>query len=216
MMANDQETASVRRKYNRNARWFDGMDRMIKDEWRRTLVEQAAGIVLEIGVGTGKNLPLYNPAVTHELVGIDFSPGMLAYARSKPCAVSAALIEMDAQRMLFPDAAFDTVLATCVFCTVPDPVQGLREAKRVCKPGGRVILLEHVRSDRPVIGTLMDLLDPLVAGLIGTHINRRTVANVKAAGLQIERVDALKGDLIKLIVARTPPEAGAAEETNEP
>jgi ubiquinone/menaquinone biosynthesis C-methylase UbiE len=111
---------------------------------------------------------------------------------------------MDAQRMLFPDAAFDTVLATCVFCTVPDPVQGLREAKRVCRPGGRVLLLEHVRIDRLVIGGLMDLFDPLMAGLVGTHINRRTVENVKLAGLEIERVEALKGDLIKLIVARAP------------
>jgi ubiquinone/menaquinone biosynthesis C-methylase UbiE len=95
-MTNDQETATVRRKYNRNARWFDSMDRMIKDEWRRALVDQATGIVLEIGIGTGKNLPLYSPTVTHELVGIDFSPGMLARAKTKPCAVPMALLEADA------------------------------------------------------------------------------------------------------------------------
>lgn len=201
-MTMDKVTASVRRKYDRNARWFDAMDRMVKDEWRSALVAGAAGQVLEIGVGTGKNLPFYNPAVTAQLVAIDLSPGMLARARHKPCSVPLTLLEMDAQRMAFADATFDTVVAACVFCTVPDPVLGLREALRVCKPGGQVILLEHVRVDRPVIGAVMDLIDPLVVGLIGTHINRRTVENVKLAGLELERVDAVKGDLVKLISAR--------------
>jgi ubiquinone/menaquinone biosynthesis C-methylase UbiE len=200
-MIDERQTESVRRKYNRNARWFDMMNHM-KDEFAERAVRQARGRVLEIGVGTGKNLPLYDPAVTSELVAIDFSPGMLAKAKERPCPVSHTLLEMDAQRMTFPDASFDTVLATCVFCTVPDPVLGLKEARRVCKPDGRVVLLEHGRIDRPVVGTLMDILDPLVVGLIGTHINRRTVENVRLAGLTLERVEHLKGDLLKLIFAR--------------
>jgi ubiquinone/menaquinone biosynthesis C-methylase UbiE len=201
-MINERETDSVRRKYNRNARWFDAMDRMVRDDWRRRVISQAYGRVLEVGVGTGKNLAFYDPLRTSELVGIDLSPGMLQRARLKSCRVPLTLLEMDAQRMSFPDHSFDTVLATCVFCTVPDPVRGLREVRRVCKPGGRILLLEHVRIDRPVIGPLMDLLDPVVVALVGTHINRRTVENARAAGLQIERVEPNKGDLVKLIHAR--------------
>ena len=197
-----KRTEFVRRRYNRNALFYDRMDRMVKDDWRRRLTSQAKGRVLEIGIGTGKNLGLYDPAVTRELVGIDLSPGMLARARAKTASVPVTLLEMDAQRMSFPDASFDTVLATCVFCTVPDPVLGLKEARRVCKPGGRILLLEHVRIDKPVVGPLMDLLDPLAASLIGTHINRRTVENVRLAGLTIERVENIKGNLIKLIVAK--------------
>lgn len=200
-MVDEHRTASIRRKYNRNALLYDAMDRMIRDIWRERVIGQARGRVLEIGVGTGKNLPYYDPAVTTELVGIDFSPGMLSRARHKECRVPATLLEMDAQRMELPDAAFDTVLSTCVFCTVPDPVLGLKEARRVCKPGGQVLLLEHVRIDRPLIGTLMDLLDPLTVAVVGTHINRRTVANARLAGLTIERVEPVRGELVKLIHA---------------
>ena len=198
---NDRQTASVRRKYNRNALVYDSMDRMIRDEWRRKVIGEARGRVLEIGVGTGKNLPLYDPQITQELVGIDFSSGMLARARSKPCRVPHNLLEMDAQALGFPDATFDTVLATCVFCTVPDPLQGLREARRVCRPDGRILLLEHVRIDHPLIGPLMDLLDPVSVLIVGTHINRRTVENARQAGLRVERVEAIHGDLVKLIHA---------------
>lgn len=201
-MINERETASVRRKYNRNALVYDAMDRMVREEWRLRVVRQAVGRVLEVGVGTGANLPYYDPSVTTELVGIDFSPGMLSRAYKKPCRVPLTLLEMDAQRMDFPDASFDTVLATCVFCTVPDPILGLKEVRRVTRPGGRILLLEHVRIDKPVVGTLMDLVDPLAVAVIGTHINRRTVENARLAGLQIERVENLKGDLIKLIHAR--------------
>ncbi|HEY3363483.1 MAG TPA: class I SAM-dependent methyltransferase [Symbiobacteriaceae bacterium] len=201
-MIDVRKTESIRRKYNRNALVYDAMDQMVRDDWRLRVIGQARGRVLELGVGTGKNLGLYDPAVTAELVGIDFSPAMLARARSKPCRVPLTLLEMDAQQLTFPDHSFDTVLATCVFCTVPDPVLGLREARRVCKPDGRVLLLEHVRLDRPVLGRLMDLLDPLSVAVIGTHINRRTVENARLAGLTIERVEPVRGDLVKLILAR--------------
>ncbi len=197
----ERATASVRRKYDRNARFFDRMDRMVRDEWRAGVSARAAGAVLEVGVGTGNNLPFYHPDVTTQLVGIDLSPQMLAGSRYKVCRVPVRLMEMDAQRMAFADGTFDTVVATCVFCTVPDPVQGLREVRRVCKPGGRVILLEHVRLDRPIAGRLMDALDPLVAGLIGTHINRRTVDNARTAGLTVGSVERLRGDLVLLIEA---------------
>ncbi|MGE5674537.1 MAG: class I SAM-dependent methyltransferase [Mycobacterium leprae] len=201
-MVNQRQTESVRRKYNRNAVVYDAMDRMIHEQWRRRVIGMARGRVLEIGVGTGTNLPLYDPAVTRELTGIDFSPGMLSRARTKPCRVPLTLLEMDAQQMDLPDASFDTVLATCVFCTVPDPVLGLREARRVCRPGGQIVLLEHVRIDRPLVGPLMDLIDPLAVALIGTHINRQTVANAQKAGLRVERVEPVSGNLIKLIMAR--------------
>ncbi|MGE5589512.1 MAG: class I SAM-dependent methyltransferase [Bacillota bacterium] len=202
MTVNPRVTESVRRKYNRNALFYDSMDRMIRDEWRQRVIRQARGKALEIGVGTGQNLPFYDPAVTTELTGVDFSPGMLQRARRKPCRVPVTLLEMDAQHLAFADATFDTVLATCVFCTVPDPVLGLQEARRVCRPDGQIILLEHVRIDRPIVGPLMDLLDPLSAALIGTHINRRTAENARLAGLQVEWVENVEGDLVKLIYAR--------------
>ncbi len=192
----------MRRRYDRNARFFDRMDRMVQDSWREQAVADARGKVLEVGVGTGKNLPFYRPEVTSEVVGIDLSSGMLARSRDKVCKVPLTLLEMDAERMDFADHTFDTVVATCVFCTVPDPVQGLREVRRVCRPEGRIFLLEHVRIDRPVAGWLMDMLDPVAVGLIGTHINRRTVENATLAGLAVDRVEKLRGDLVLLIQAR--------------
>lgn len=103
----------------------------------------------------------------------------------------------------FASGAFDTVVATFLFCSVPDPVQGLREVGRVVRPGGQVLLLEHVRIDRPVIGTLMDLLAPLFVRFDGANINRRTVENVIKAGLHIDRVEDLdRISMFKFIVGR--------------
>lgn len=195
-------TDDVRRKYDRLARLYDvleaPMDSGMLVRWRKALWAEAAGRVLEVGVGTGRNIPFYPPGAS--VTALDFSPGMLQRARRR--AAHAALpIEfhlMDVQQMQFPDDSFDTVVATCVFCTVPDPLAGLAEIRRVCRPGGRILLLEHVRSRRPFLGWLMDLLDPVVAGVTGTHINRDTRQNITRAGLGIREARPLWIDILWL------------------
>jgi ubiquinone/menaquinone biosynthesis C-methylase UbiE len=196
------QTDVIRSRYNRTARFYDWMDKMIPDDIRQRAIAKATGRVLEVGVGTGKNLPYYREGC--EVTGIDFSPGMLAKARQRVhlAQVPVTLLEMDAQRMTFPDNFFDTVVATCVFCSVPDPVQGLREVRRVCKPRGQIVLLEHVRSEKPLLGWLMDVLNPVSVYVIGSNINRRTVENVKVAGIDILQVEDVSGKIVKLIVAR--------------
>ena len=162
--------------------------------------------VLEVGVGTGKNMPLWPHAV--EMTAIDLTPGMLAIARQRAAALNlkADLRLGDVQALEFPDASFDTAVATCVFCSVPDPVLGLRELKRVVRPGGQLVLLEHMRSPHQVVGKAMDVLNPLVVRVMGANINRRTVENVQAAGWSIEQADEGLGGIIKLIVARSSPD----------
>lgn len=195
-------TETIKRRYNRTAKFYDCMDRMFSEKTRREVISQVKGKILEVGVGTGKNLPLYPTGC--DVTGIDFSPEMLkrARARVEKLGLNVQLIEMDAQNMDFPDNTFDTVVATCVFCSVPDPVKGFREIKRVCKPEGQVILMEHVRSENPLLGKIMDILNPLTVRLTGANINRDTVANLQKAGLKLSCVSNIKGDILKIIKAR--------------
>ncbi len=169
--------------------------------WRRRLWSQIppGSRVLEVGVGTGKNMRWYPPGVS--VVAIDFSPRMLARAvrRARGERVDVQLALMDAQALAFAAASFDVVVTTCVFCSVPDPVLGLGEVRRVLRPDGRILLLEHVRSGLPLLGRLMDWLNPLSVRLQGANINRDTVGNVQKAGLSARRVDNLFLDIVKLI-----------------
>ncbi len=199
-------TAATRARYNRIAPIYDLVETMSEGRfrpWREMLWSCAQGKTLEVGVGTGKNFP-YHPRGA-QVTGIDLSEQMLARAKERARRLdhSVALAEGDAQALEFPDNSFDTAADTFVFCSVPDPVQGLIELNRVVKPGGRILLLEHVRIDRPVIGWMMDFMNPLISRLWGANINRNTVENVKRAGLEIENIQDLGPmKMVKLIVAK--------------
>lgn len=154
---------------------------------RRRVISRAQGSVLEVGIGTGANLDLYPADV--ELIGVDISAKMLAKARGRAARMGrpVALREADVERLPFHDASFDIVVANCVFCSVGDPLRGLVEARRVVKPSGQVLLLEHVRPDG-LAGRIADLVTPLTRKLIGPELNRRTEETVARSGLRIHDV----------------------------
>ncbi len=176
----------IRKRYDRASSLYDileqPMEIMTLKRWRTEVMKELQGDVLEIGVGTGKNIQYYPDNIN--VTAIDFSEKMLEKAREKSDIYNkkVKLIHMDAQNMEFPDNSFDCVFTTCVFCSVPDPVKGLKEIKRVCKGDGKIIMIEHERSENRAIGLLMDIFNPLTLNLYGANINRRTVDNIKKAG----------------------------------
>lgn len=202
-------TALTRARYQRISPIYDKIEWLMEGRfrpWREKLWQYVCGPqLLEVGVGTGKNIEFW--PLNCKITAIDLTPGMLEIARQRAKSLNREDVDLrlgDVQHLEFPSAIFDTVVATFVFCSVPDPIQGLREIGRVVRPSGQILLLEHVRIDRPVIGRLMDILAPLIVRLNGANINRRTVENVRAAGLQIDRVEDLDDmGMFKLIFARS-------------
>lgn len=206
-MTENKAAEAAKRRYNRIAPVYDFMESLVErsrySKWREMLWSKVDGThILEVGVGTGKNLPYYPEDI--EITAIDFSERMLSRARDKARKQKNKinLRQMDVQNLEFEDNTFDTVLASFVFCSVPDPVRGLVEVERVCKLGGKVLLLEHVLSANRILGWLMNLSNPVVVRVIGANINRRTVDNVSKSGLVVERVTNLGAGIFKLIEAR--------------
>ena len=153
-------------------------------------------------MGTGANMAHYPPGAV--VTAVDRNQCMLERARQRAEAsgVEVDLRLMDVQHLDFPDGSFDSAVATLVFCSVSDPVAGLRELGRVVKAGGHLYLIEHMRSEAPWLGRLMDGLDLVVARLTEERFSRRTVENARLAGLHVERVQNLWWTgIVRLIVA---------------
>jgi len=196
----------IRQRYDRLAPWFDGLEGFLEGlifrRLRKKLWAMAHGEhILEVGVGTGKNFGLY-PEFSR-MTAIDFSPKMLEQAQRKRerKQIQVDLDLMDVQRLYYADNSFDTVVASFVFCSVPLPRKGLKEIYRVLKPGGQLLLLEHVLSSNKFMAMLMNLFNPLVLRLVGANINRQTVKNVQACAFKSIFIDPVSSDMIKLIRA---------------
>jgi len=198
-------TRATTRRWDRQARRYDlmttPMERMLGIATARaTLFAGLTGQVLEVGAGTGKNLRHYGDDAA--IVTSDLSPGMLGRLRAGASGARVArVVAADVEDLPFRPGTFDAVVASCVFCSVPDPMRGLAEIRRVLKDGGRLRLLEHVRPTG-LLGRVFDLLDPLATRLMGPHINRATVDNVRRAGFIVLEETRVFSDWVKILVAR--------------
>ncbi len=201
---NASEQAEVTRRYDRMASIYDlydaPMELMGTKKRRHALVGRASGAVVEIGVGTGKNLRHYAAGV--DVTGIDVSSRMLEKAKVRVATglAKVELVEADVQNLPFDDDTFDTAVGTCVFCSVADPVQGLKELGRVVRPDGRVLLLEHVRPRNRILGRFSDVVSIFTRRIFGFRTNRRTEENVAAASLEI--IEVTRNGVWRQIVAR--------------
>ena len=206
MQPRDRETERVRRLYDAEAARYDRAmrwaERALFAGGREWVCSQASGDVLEIAVGTGRNLAYYPAGV--RLTGIELSPAMLEIARRRASELgrTADLRVGDAQALDFDDASFDTVVCTLSLCTIPDDRAAVAEVRRVLRPGGRFLLLEHVRSPLLPVRAVQRLLAPLFVRLAGDHLLREPLDHLQAEGFAIERLERSKLGLVERLVAR--------------
>lgn len=139
-----------------------------------------------------------------EATATDLSPKIIKIAWKKAAGLAniTDVLEMDEENMGFEDNTFDTVVASCVFCSVPHPVKGLKEIRRLCRNGGKILMLEHVKSKKPIMGLLMDILNPIPLHIYGANINRNTTKNLHKAGFRNISVKDLWFDILKLIIIK--------------
>ena len=191
-------------KWNRASRTYDFFaavdDKRLGSE-KQNLLAKARGKTLHVAAGTGNDFKFF--PVGMDIVSIDISPKMLERAKIKAAAYkgSIELREADVHNLDYPEATFDTVTTVFTFCSVPNPITGLQELHRVLKPGGQILMLEHVRSTAiGPIGIMMDLMTQLTRQF-GPELNRDTVGNVQKAGFRLRRVENAYLDIVKMIQA---------------
>jgi ubiquinone/menaquinone biosynthesis C-methylase UbiE len=204
----DHQTAKVLRVYEQMAPRYDKdirfWERVQFGGGREWVAARVQGQVLEVAVGTGLNLPLYPPTVT--LSGVELSPAMLALARQRATehGLDVDLREGDAQALPFDDASFDTAVCTLSLCTIPDPGTAIAEMRRVLRPGGLLLLLDHIGSTWPPIFAVQRLIEQFTIRSAGEYMTRRQLPLVRAAGFEIVETQRLKAGTVERIAARKP------------
>jgi ubiquinone/menaquinone biosynthesis C-methylase UbiE/predicted ester cyclase len=202
------ETERIRQIFDKQAPKYDkSMSRF--ERWlfagnREWVCRRAEGEVLELAAGTARNLPFYSPDV--KLTGVELSPEMaeLGRARAEDLGHHIEMKVGDAEALDFPDEFFDTVVCTYGLCTIPDDAAAIREANRVLRPGGRILLAEHVRSPNSLVRTIQRGLQPFAHRFGGDHLLREPLERLAAEGFELEEVKRLKAGWVELVSARKP------------
>ncbi|MBA3449605.1 MAG: class I SAM-dependent methyltransferase [Chloroflexia bacterium] len=205
----ETETDRIRRLYDECAATYDSslgvVERLVLGPLRAEFGALLQGETIEIGIGSGLNLPFYTAAVTRA-VGVDLSGEMLRLAekRARDLRIPIICVRADAATLPFADASFDTVAVSLALCTIPDPAQALREVSRVCRPDGRVVLLEHVVSTKRPLAALLRALSPLNERAIGCHLDRNSFDLATSLGFSVEVCRRRLFDIFRLATARPP------------
>lgn len=206
-MTRRDETERVRRIWEREAEGYDRrislFEKFLFGGGREWVCSQAEGRVLELAVGTGRNFAHYGAGV--ELTGIELSPAMLDIARRRAqrLGLSAELEVGDAQALPYDEESFDCVAVTLALCSIPDDRQAVREAHRVLRPGGRLLLLEHVRSPLRQVRLIQRMLNPLSVRFEGDHLTRDPLDYLVAEGFTVDRVERSKWGIVERVAARS-------------
>jgi ubiquinone/menaquinone biosynthesis C-methylase UbiE len=199
------ETLRVKAIYDREAEHYDRIarlaERLLFGDGRAWAASHASGKVLEIAVGTGRNISFYPLDV--RLMGIDVSPAMLAGARRRAVAERrhVTLVAGDAQTLPFRSGRFDTLLGTLALCTIPDERAALSEAWRVLRAGGRLVLLEHVRSPNFLVRFVQRRLDRAATRYAGDHLLRDPMDHLASAGFSVDLIERSRWGVVERVLA---------------
>jgi ubiquinone/menaquinone biosynthesis C-methylase UbiE len=188
-------------RYDRDTDFYD---LLLLGDSRSWACSQASGQVLEVAIGTGRNLPFYPRGI--QLTGIDFSPAMLEIARGRAAdvGIGVTLIEVDAQHLPFADHRFDTVVCTLALSSIPDPAAAINEMHRVLRPGGQLLVVGHVASPHRVVRAGQRRLEQLSIRLAGDHQTRQPYPEIVAAGFTIDRREHFRAGIIERVRALKP------------
>ena len=206
--AGDTPTARQQRIWDKAAPSYDRQITLFERIWftgaREWLGPRARGRVLEVAIGTGRNLPYYPADVS--LTGLELSPQMLAFARRRAADLGrpVELHEGDAEQLPFADGSFDTVVCALSLCSIPDPAAAIAQMRRVLTPGGTLLLVDHIGSSWPPVRAGQWLLEQITVRMAGEHFTRRQLPLVQAAGFEIVEHERLKAGSVERIHARKP------------
>jgi ubiquinone/menaquinone biosynthesis C-methylase UbiE len=207
----DQDQQNLRRRrawdkqagrYDKQIGWWER--RLFGRDNRAWACERATGDVLEVAIGTGVNIPFYDAGL--KVTGVDLSPEMLDIARKRAADLDREvdLLEGDAHRLAFDDEAFDTVVCTFSLCNIPDPHQAVSEMRRVLRPGGQLVLVDHIRSSVTPIHWLQKGIEVVSARIDGDRMTRRPADVVEQLGFDVVERDRFRWGIVERLVATKP------------
>ncbi len=207
-MSDTPDNKRLRRYWDTHAASYDRetafFERVLFENGLEWVCRNAIGDVLEVAIGTGRNLPFYPPHV--RLTGIEFSPAMLEIARHRAASLGRPvdLRLGDAQALDLPDAAFDTLICTLSLCAIPNERRAIAEMKRVLRPGGRLVLLDHVIASPAWARAMQWLLERVTIPLGGEHLRRRPLVTAQIEGFVVETSQRSKLGIVERVLAHRP------------